>query len=122
MSKPMRDELKDPHQPPDMSDIEAIDREVHALRLAVRDGEAGPEIAEALYAAGNHYVEWAVAYDEVPPRWWPRVAWRLHELKSLGGQVGVTLDDAVWWEHSLQLRGLPQDHPRGAKGNDEEQR
>ena len=106
MSKAMRDALKHPHHPPDMAPVEAIDRRVHEVRLAVEAGEVPADAASVLARAGDDYVAWIVTVGDV--QWWPRISWRLWELDALATRAGVTVDQDAWKRTAEQLLAAKQ--------------
>ena len=84
--------LKVPWVPPDMSEVDAIDRDVHALRLAISERSVDAEAArQTLQKLGNRYISW-LTRNSFPVR----IAWRIEDLRVLARAVGVELDVENW--------------------------
>ena len=85
-------QMKQPWTPPDMTDVDATDRDVHALRLAIAEHRIGPAAAQAqLQQFGGRYISW-LTRNGFPAR----IAWRIADLENLARDAGVQVDVDRW--------------------------
>ncbi len=113
MSKAMREALRNPHRAPDMSEVRAVDGDVHELRLALRAGKTPEDLKQRLEDAGLRYTTWLTAQGEDGQQWWPRIGWRIWELVDLGQQAGIEID-----QERLKSGALEQLREQRAGGNE----
>ena len=75
-----------------MSEIDAVDRDTHLVRLAITGGAIEPQAArEQLQLLGTRYLSW-LSRNGHPVR----VAWRIADLEKLAGMAGVEVDVERW--------------------------
>jgi len=104
----MKKQMKQPWVPPDMTEVDAIDREVHTLRLAVAEHTVEPAKAQAmLQQLGNRYIGW-LTRNGYPMR----IAWRISDLEVLAKAAGVEVNVDNWKELlKAALRKVPDEVP-----------
>ena len=88
----LKEQAKLPWEPPDTRELDAIDRDVHAVRLALAEHAIEPAEAQTrLQQCGTRYVKW-LAEHGYPAR----VKWRIADLEELARSAGVTVDVQRW--------------------------
>ena len=88
----IKEQLKLPWDPPDMTELDAIDRDVHLVRVAIAGGTIEPQAAgEQLQLLGSRYLSW-LSHNGYPVR----VAWRIADLEELASVAGVQVDVERW--------------------------
>jgi len=88
----IKEQLKLPWDPPDMAELDAIDRDVHVVRQAIAAGTIEPQAAgDQLQLFGNRYISW-LTRNGFPVR----VAWRIADLEELARTIGFKVDVERW--------------------------
>lgn len=102
----LRAQAKLPWVPPDMTELDAIDRDAHLVRVAIASGAIEPQAAgEQLQLLGSRYLSW-LTHNGYPVR----VAWRIADLEVLAEKAGVEVDVERWKALLAAAMGKP---PRG---------
>jgi arylsulfatase A-like enzyme len=88
----IKTQLKIPWVPPDMTEVDAVDRDAHALRLAIAEHTIEPAAAQVrLQQLGNQYIAW-LTRNGFPAR----IAWRIADLERLAKEAGVEVNVENW--------------------------
>lgn len=91
--------LNEPHVAPDCSALDEADREVHKVRLALREKRAlAADAGQRLDAAGAAYASWATAN----PKFFARSEWRLFELRTVASGAGLELAAFDEWKRTIE--------------------
>jgi hypothetical protein len=88
----LKEQAKLPWVAPDTTELDAVDRDVHAVRIAIAEHSIEPAEAQVkLQQFGNRYLNWLT--DHGFPA---RIAWRIEDLEELARSIGVEVDVARW--------------------------
>jgi hypothetical protein len=92
-ARKLREMLEDPWLPPDVTQLTEGDRQLHLLRLQLREGGVSKEVAARRFAEiGDTYVDWLRGHADLMPR----VAWRIRAIADLGRAHGIPVEIERW--------------------------
>lgn len=92
LPRKIKEQMRLPWVPPDMTEVDAVDRDVHALRLAIAEHTVEPAAAQVrLQQLGNQYIAW-LTRNGFPAR----IGWRIADLEALAKEAGVEVNVENW--------------------------